>query len=585
MRYTQTLIPTRKETPVDAELPSHQLMLRAGYINQLTAGIYTLMPLALRSVQKITQIVREEMNAAGAQEILLPMVQPAEIWKQSGRWDHYGKELLRFVDRKNQEYCLTPTHEEGVTDLARQFVRSYKQMPINLYQIQVKFRDELRPRAGLMRGREFMMKDGYSFDVSFDAAEESYKKMYNAYRRIFTRCGLSFRAVEADSGNIGGSHSHEFQVLAQTGEDRILSCPKCGYAANEEKAEVKRDTSVNVFAPNTSTPAREEVATGSAHTIDEVAAFLNDKPENSIKTLVYLADGKPVVILMRGNDNLNEIKLNRIVGAENLVMASDSAIEEIMHAKVGALGPVGVDAGIPVYADLNVARMHDCICGANHTDHHFIHIEPGRDFTVTAITDLLLAQEDDACPHCGEPLQAFRGIEVGHVFLLGTKYSVPMGATYLDVNGDSHPCVMGCYGIGITRVLAAAIEQYNDENGINLPAAIAPYHVIVAPMLMKSEAVVAAAEKITAELEAAGIEVLYDDRDARAGVKFKDDDLIGIPYRITIGERNLSEGMVEFKHRADKDNTKVSVNDVVELVKSRVQNDLKSLRDAARALQ
>lgn len=574
MRYTQTLIPTRKETPADAELPSHKLMLRAGYINQLTAGIYTLLPLAFRSVRKIEQIVREELNAAGAQELLLPMVQPAEIWKQSGRWEHYGKELLRFADRKNQDYCLSPTHEEGITDVARQFIRSYKQMPINMYQIQVKFRDELRPRAGLMRGREFVMKDAYSFDTSFETAELSYKKMYDAYHRIFKRCGLSFRAVEADTGSIGGSHSHEFQVLAQTGEDRILSCPKCGYAANEEKAEVKRGDVPNAFSPHPQTPAKEEVATGNAHTIDEVAALLNASPESSIKTLVYLADGNPIIVLMRGNDNLNELKLQHKLDCANLVMATDAAIEELMGAKVGALGPC--DVKYPIYADLNVAQMHDCICGANHTDHHFIHVEPGRDFQVTAIEDLILARESDPCPHCGEKLEAFRGIEVGHVFLLGTKYSEPMGANFLDESGNAHPCVMGCYGIGITRVLAAAIEQYNDENGINLPTVIAPYHVIVAPMLMKNEAVVAAAEKIVAELEAEGIEVLYDDRDARAGVKFKDDDLLGIPYRVTIGERNLNEGLVEFKHRADQNNEKIPLSEIVQHVKNRVRSDIEN---------
>lgn len=575
MRYSQAFIFTRKETPVDAELPSHQLMLRAGYIDQLTAGVYTLMPLAWRSVQKIEHIIREEMNAAGAQEILLPMVQPGEIWMQSGRWEHYGKELLRFRDRKDQDYCLSPTHEEGVTNLVRNYINSYRQLPMNLYQIQDKFRDEIRPRAGLMRGREFIMKDGYSFDVSFDAAEISYKKMYDAYSRIFKRCGLEFRAVEADSGNIGGSHSHEFQVLAQTGEDRILSCPKCGYAANEEKAEVRRDLHDTAFTVSAATPAREEVFTGNAHSIDEVAAFLKISPENSIKTLVYLADGEPVVILMRGNDNLNEIKLAHVLGCTQLVMASDSAIEEIMGAKPGALGPIGIK--VPVYADLAVATMHDCVCGANHDDHHFLHVEPGRDFEVKAIVDLLLAQAGDPCPHCGESLQGFRGIEVGHVFLLGTKYSDPMGAVFLDEKGESKPCVMGCYGIGVTRVLAAAIEQYHDDNGINFPTAIAPYQVIVAPMLMKSETVTATADRIYEELTRAGIEVLYDDRDVRAGVKFKDDDLLGIPYRITIGERNLAEGKVEFKHRADKDNEKIDVSEIVEYVKSRIQADLKAV--------
>lgn len=566
------LIPTRKETPVDAELPSHQLMLRAGYINQLTAGIYTLLPLAWRSTQKISQIIREEMNRAGAQELLLPMVQPAEIWKQSGRWDHYGKELLRFKDRKNQEYCLTPTHEEGITDVARQFIRSYKQMPVNMYQIQVKFRDELRPRAGLMRGREFMMKDAYSFDVSYEAAEKSYKTMYDAYCRIFKRCGLAFRAVEADSGAIGGSHSHEFQVLAQTGEDRLLSCPKCGYAANEEKAEVKRNIVKTTFHPSPDTPETEEIYTGAAHTIDEVSQFLKVDPDNTLKTLVYLADGKPVVILMRGNDNLNEIKLQHVLDCETLVMASDNAVEEIMGSKPGSVGPCGIS--LPIYADLNVADMHDVCCGANRADHHLVHVEPGRDFAVTKIDDLVLAKEGDACPHCGAPLEAFRGIEVGHVFLLGTKYSEPMGANYLDEAGNSHPCVMGCYGIGVTRVMAAAIEQYHDDNGINFPTAIAPFHVIVSPMLMKNENVTSTAEKIVAQLEDAGIEVLYDDRDARAGVKFKDDDLLGIPYRITIGERNLKDGIVEFKHRADKDNEKIAVTDIVDVVVKRVREDL-----------
>ena len=564
MRYSQMLIPTRKEDPVDAELPSHRLLLRAGYIEQLTAGIYDYLPLAWRSLQKIAQIVREELNKEGAQELLLPMVQPAEVWQQSGRWDHYGKELLRFKDRKNQEYCLGPTHEEVITDLARRHIRSYRQMPINMYQIQVKFRDEVRPRGGLMRGREFMMKDAYSFDVSYEEAEVSYRKMYNAYTRIFERCGLKFRAVEADSGNIGGSHSHEFQVLAQTGEDRIVACPECGYAANEEKAEIKREVSAKSFSISSATPAKEEVHTPGQHTIDEVAAFLHIDPSQSIKTLVYLADGKPVAILLRGNENLNEIKLQRVLGCENLVMASDAAVEEVTGAKVGSLGPCGLS--FPVYADLNVATMHDCVCGANHTDYHLIHVEPGRDFKVAAIEDLILAQEGDACPHCGHALQAFRGIEVGHVFLLGTKYSEPMAATYLDENGASHPCVMGCYGIGITRVLSSAIEQLHDEHGIVLPPAIAPFHVIIAPLQLRSEAVSAVADKITADLEARGVEVLLDDRDIRPGIKFKDDDLIGIPYRITIGERNLNNGKVEFKARNESDSSLVDVDGIVDFM-------------------
>ncbi|MCL2325523.1 MAG: proline--tRNA ligase [Proteobacteria bacterium] len=575
MRYSQALIPTRKENPVDAELPSHRLLLRAGYIEQLTAGIYTLMPLAWRCARKIEAIVREELDAAGAQELLLPMVQPAEIWQLSGRWDHYGKELLRFKDRKNQDFCLSPTHEEGITDLAKRHLRSYRNMPINLYQIQVKFRDEIRPRGGLMRGREFIMKDGYSFDADYVSAEASYQRMYRAYERIFTRCGLAFRAVEADSGNIGGSHSHEFQVLAQTGEDRILSCAACGYAANEEKAEVKRNQVAQAgsgFVPSSETPQMAEVHTPNARTIDEISAFLALPPEQFIKTLIYLADGKPVAVLLQGNRSLNEVKLQRLLSCEALVLASDTAVHEATQAETGYAGPCGLQ--IPIYADLDILTMHDCATGANRSHYHVVHVEPGRDFQITKVDDLVLAQEGDPCPRCSQPLQAFRGIEVGHVFLLGTKYSEPMGAHYLDDKGESHPCVMGCYGIGITRVLAAAVEQYHDENGINFPTSIAPYHVILAPLQLKDEAVIETTERLYAELQAAGVEVLLDDRDIRPGVKFKDDDLIGVPYRITVGEKNLAQGKVEFKHRTEKTAQLLDVTEIVAHVRSTITRDL-----------
>lgn len=576
MRYSQALISTRKETPVDAELPSHRLMLRAGYIEQLTAGIYTLMPLAFRCVKKIETIVREELDATGAQELLLPMVQPADIWKLSGRWDRYGKELLRFKDRKEQDYCLSPTHEEGITDLAKRHIRSYRNMPVNLYQIQVKFRDELRPRAGLMRGREFLMKDAYSFDVDTSAAELSYQKMYDAYTRIFTRCGLKFRPVQADSGNIGGAHSHEFQVLAQTGEDKIIACSACGYAANEEKAAPRRAYDIqNHFTPDTSVAATERVHTPDARSIDDVSAFLNMAPERFIKTLIYLADGKPVAALMQGNDGLNEVKLQGLIGCETLVMAPESIIREATGCDAGFAGPCGLK--IPIYADFAVAQMHDAVTGANEAQHHLIHVEAGRDFNVTAMADLVLVKEGDACTVCGEKVEAFRGIEVGHVFLLGTNYSEPMGATYLDNNGEAHPCVMGCYGIGITRVLAAAIEQHHDEDGIDLPVSIAPYHVILAPLQLKSDDVLEATETIYRELQAAGIEVLLDDRDIRPGVKFKDDDLLGIPYRITVGQRTLAEGQVEFKHRKQKDPSLVALSEITAHVRQQIDSDLKAL--------
>lgn len=575
MRYSQALITTRKEDPVDAELPSHRLMLRAGYMEQVSAGIYSLLPLAWRSIQKIAQIVREELNAEGAQELLLPMVQPAELWQTSGRWDHYGKELLRFKDRKNQDYCLGPTHEEVITDLAKRHLRSYRSMPANLYQIQIKFRDELRPRAGLMRGREFLMKDGYSFDVDYAGAEEAYQKMYRAYFRIFTRCGLQFRAVQADSGNIGGSHSHEFQVLAQSGEDRIVACAQCGYAANEEKAELQRDPvllQMQDFVVDSQTAPLQAIHTPQARSIEEVSTFLKLEPERFIKTLLYVADGKTIAVLMQGHRNLNEIKLQHLLSCETLALASEAAILEATGAQTGFAGPVGLN--IPIYADLGILGMHDAATGANRTDYHYIHVEAGRDFKVTAIADLALAQQGDPCPTCGAELQSYRGIEVGHVFLLGTKYSEPMGAMFLDDTGAQHPMVMGCYGIGITRVLAAAIEQHHDEDGIALPTNIAPYHVILAPLQLKSEPLLQASQELYLALQKAGIEVLLDDRDIRPGVKFKDDDLLGVPYRLTLGERNLAAGKIEFKARTESEAQLLDLDKAVDFVVSCVRADL-----------
>ncbi len=578
MRFSQAFIPTRKEDPADAEMPSHRLLVRGAYIEQLTAGIYNLLPLGWRSVRKIAQIIREEMDREGAQELLMPMVQPAEIWQKSGRWDFYGKELLRFQDRKNQDYCLGPTHEEVITDLVRRHIRSYRDMPLNLYQIQAKFRDEVRPRAGLLRGREFMMKDAYSFDTSYETAKCSYDKMFAAYNRIFTRCGLRFRAVEADTGNIGGSHSHEFQVLAQTGEDRMVACPSCGYAANEEKAEFLRSESLqalkasNRLAPSAGTPALEQVETPNQRTIEEVASFLAYPKDLFIKTLVYLADNQPIIVLVRGDHEVNEVKLKRLLGAQELFLATDAVVQEVSRAEVGFAGPVGLTA--PIYADLAVAELHDAVTGANVAHHHLIHVEPGRDFQVKALADLVMAKAGHPCSHCGAPLEEFRGIEVGHVFLLGTKYAVPMEANFLDTAGNQVPAVMGCYGIGVTRVLAAAIEQGHDANGIQLPLAIAPYQLIISPLQMQNEAVVAAGERLYAEALAAGIEVILDDRDLRAGAKFKDADLIGIPLRVTIGARGLERGCVELKARDQDAAQDVSIDEVIALVQSRIADAL-----------
>lgn len=575
MRYSQAFITTRKEDPVDAELPSHRLMLRAGYIEQTSAGIYSLLPLAWRSVQKIAAIIREELNAADAQELLLPFVQPADIWQQSGRWEHYGKELLRFKDRKNQDYCLGPTHEEVITDLVKKHLRSYRQLPSNLYQIQVKFRDELRPRAGLMRGREFLMKDGYSFDVDYESAEISYQKMYDAYSRIFERCGLAFRAVEADSGNIGGSHSHEFQVLAHSGEDRMVACSACGYAANEEKAEIPRDPSLadkTGFEPQSDTPAMEKVHTPQARTIEEVSAFLKREPEAFIKTLLYVADGETIAVLIPGDKNVNETKLRALVQCENLAMASESAVREACQCPTGFSGPVGLN--IPTYADLDVLLMHDCVAGANEEDYHLIHVEPGRDFKKAVFGDIALAQEGDPCPKCNHALQSFRGIEVGHVFLLGTQYSEPLGAYYLDAQGEQHAMVMGCYGIGVTRVLAAAIEQHHDDDGMALPLSIAPYHVLLSPIQIKAEPLMNYTESLYADLKKEGIEVLLDDRDIRPGVKFKDNDLLGIPYRVTLGMRNFEQGNVEVKCRKTGEVEMVAIEGIVEWLKTRVNEGL-----------
>ena len=571
MRYSQYFIPTVKETPADAEVISHQLMLRAGMIRKLAAGIYNYLPLGLRSIRKVEQIVREEMNRAGAIELLMPSVQPAELWQESGRWEQYGKELLRIKDRKDTEFCLGPTHEEVITDLVRREVKSYRQMPLNLYQIQSKFRDEIRPRFGLMRGREFIMKDAYSFDVDSNAADLSYEKMYQAYRRIFQRCGLVFRAVEADTGSIGGTASHEFMVLAESGEDAIVSCSACEYAANVEKAESRMVESVEHAEPR----PLEKVATPGRKTIEEVSEFLGVPASTTVKMLILMADDKPVAALLRGDHELNEIKLKNYLGCDTLEMASDEIVMKATGSPIGYIGPVG--STVRIVADQAVKGLKNFITGANEVDHHLKNVNLGRDFIISEFTDIRNVAHGDPCPRCQSgTLEMWRGIEVGHVFKLGVKYSKALKATYLDSDGKEQIVFMGCYGIGIGRTVAACIEQNHDDNGIIFPLPIAPFHCIISALNIKEVPVRAAAEEIYSDLQLAGIDVLLDDRDERPGFKFKDADLIGIPLRIVVGSKNLAEGKVELKDRKTGIVELLPVAEAVAKVQAQVKEALNS---------
>ena len=549
MRYSQMLIPTTKETPAEAEVVSHQLLLRAGFIRKLTSGLYTYLPLGLAAMQKVENIVRREMNRAGAQELLMPMVQPADLWQESGRWKKYGPELLRFKDRHDRDYCLGPTHEEVITDIARRELHSYRQLPMNLYQIQTKFRDEIRPRFGLMRGREFVMKDAYSFDVSDEAAGESYRKMYDAYTRIFQCCGLEFRPVEADSGTIGGSFSHEFMVLADTGEDTLVICQACDYAANVEKAKV--------VLPDAE-PADQElqectkVATPGMKKVDRVAEFLGVTPQDVIKTMIYLVDEEPVAVLVRGDREVQSVKLKNMLNASDVELAEDDAVWKLTRLPVGYIGPV--DIPIRLVADQEVMRMVNAVAGAGEKGHHLTGVNPGRDFIPEQAGDLRQITVDDTCPLCGGTLQLTEGIEVGHIFKLGTNYSEALNATFQDQEGQQQPLVMGCYGIGVSRVVAAAIEQNHDKNGIIFPLPLAPVQVIVLNLGTKNKETTAAAENLYQDLQKAGLDVLYDDRDERPGSKFKDADLLGIPYRVTVGktwEKRWPGGVAAASKRRD----------------------------------
>lgn len=570
MRYSKLLIPTLREDPGEAEIISHRLMLRAGMIRKLSAGIYSYLPLGYRVIRKVEAIVREEMDRAGAQEVLFPIALPAELWKETGRWDQYGKELMRFKDRHDRDFCLGPTHEEVVTDLVRREVKSYRQLPINLYQIQTKFRDEIRPRFGVMRAREFIMKDAYSFDRDEQQAKESYRKMQTAYHRIFERCGLKFRAVEADPGVMGGSYSQEFMVLAETGEERIVSCTSCSYAASIERAEVKAVQPGKKSGPE---KPLERVKTPGKKTATEVAAFLKVPIGRLVKTLLYQVGDQVIAVLVRGDHEVNEVKLkNRLaaVGVHGeIALAGPERVERVTGAPSGFSGPVKLK-GIKIFADHAVKAMDDFVVGGNEKDVHLIHVQIGRDFTVEQFTDIRLAQEGDPCPRCEGRVAITRGIEVGHTFMLGKKYSEAMGAQYLNAAGKTEPFVMGCYGIGVSRTVAAAIEQNHDEKGIIWPRSLAPFHVLILPVNEQSEKVMITAELIYGTLHEGGIEVILDDREERPGVKFNDADIIGIPYQVIIGERNLKDGLVEFKERKTGEVLKIKTEEVLDFVRKLV---------------
>ncbi|EMT54151.1 prolyl-tRNA synthetase [Brevibacillus borstelensis AK1] len=566
LKQSQMLIPTLREVPSDAEIASHKLLLRAGMARQLASGIYSYLPLALRTLQKIQAIVREEMNRAGGQELLMPAMQPAELWHQTGRWDVYGPELVRLKDRHDRSFALGPTHEEVITSLVRDEINSYKKLPINLYQIQTKFRDEVRPRFGLIRSREFIMKDAYSFDTTQEGLDKNFQAMYDAYTRIFTRVGLNFRAVEADAGAIGGKGTYEFMALCDIGEDTIAYSENGDYAANLEKAEVVYKPSAK---PQGDTPAVEKVHTPDVKTIEQLTQALDVEASRIIKSLVYRVDEKLVMVLVRGDHEINEVKLKNLYDATHVGLASEQDILAAIGTPVGFVGPVGVDQEkLEIIADNFVQDVADGVAGANEKDYHLVHVQAGRDFTVSRYADLRNIMEGDECPRGGGLIKFARGVEVGHVFKLGTKYSTAIGATYLDENGRSQPMIMGCYGIGVSRTLAAAIEQNNDEHGIIWPVSIAPFHVHVIPVNAKVEAQRLISEEITEALEAAGVEVLYDDRPERAGVKFKDADLIGLPLRITVSDKASEEGLVEVRVRRTGETHEVKRTELVSFVKS-----------------
>lgn len=567
MRYSQFGLTTLKEVPAEAELVSHQLMLRAGLIRRLASGLFTWMPFGLRVLRKVEAVVREEMNRAGALELLMPAVHPAELWQESGRWEQYGPLLLRMTDRAQREYCFGPTHEEVITDIARKELRSYKQLPLNWYQVQTKFRDEIRPRFGVMRSREFIMKDAYSFDIDAAGLEASYQKMHAAYTAIFERLGLEFRVVDADSGEIGGNRSQEFHVIADSGEDAIAYCDADNYASNIESAATLPPAGDRPAA----TESLEKVATPCAKSMTELCKFLDVAPTATLKTLIVEGDETPIALVLRGDHELNAVKAQKIEGvASPLTMADHATVSRVSGSEPGFAGPIGLD--IPVYFDHATANMADFVIGANESDMHYTGANFGRDIESTATVDLRNVVAGDPTPGGSGTLSIARGIEVGHIFQLGTKYSDALGARVLGKDGKEQPLEMGCYGIGITRIVAAAIEQNHDESGIIWPDPLTPFQVVIVPINMhRSDEVRAAAETLYRELEAAGYEVLFDDRDARPGVKFADAELLGIPHRLVVSDRGLAAGELEYRHRSDTESRNLKREDALkQLTGSRV---------------
>ena len=560
--------PTLRELPADAVVVSHQYMLKAGMMRKIGNGIYSFLPLAWRSIQKVEKIIREEINKTGTQEIMMPIVQPAELWQKTGRWDVFGPEMFKLKDRNDREYCLGPTHEELVTSLIQMDTTSYKQLPVSVYQIQNKYRDEKRPRFGLMRSREFIMKDGYTFDADEEGLDKQYKLMYDAYTRIFTRCGLTFRPVIADSGAIGGSGSHEFEVLADSGEADIVYCENCDFAANIEAVDP-----LTVKCDIHNDKEKELVETPGQHTIEMVCDFLHAPVAQSVKAVVYNVDGLVVLAMVRGDHEVNETKIQHIYNAINVDMASDEDLKKV-SLTAGYISPIGLKRtkDFDILVDPTVMEMQDACCGANEKDKHYIHVNPARDFTDVRVETIRQIQEGDVCPHCGGKIVRCRGIEVGQVFKLGTKYSEALHATFLDNQGKSHPFVMGCYGIGVTRTVAASIEQNHDDDGIIWPVAIAPYEAVIVPANNKSEEVMAAARKLYEDMEDGRDEVVLDDRNERAGIKFKDADLIGYPVRVTIGKKWQQSGCVEIKIRRSGEVVEVPLEEakdkVLEILKT-----------------
>lgn len=558
MRWSRALLNTLREAPQDAEIVSHKLMIRAGMLRKLGGGLYTYMPMGLRALHKIEAIIREEMERAGAQETLFPILQPAELWKQTGRWETMGPGMFRVQDRKEAWYVLAPTAEEAFTALAKNEISSYRQLPCTIYQLQNKFRDEIRPRFGLIRGKEFIMKDAYSFDMDEAGADKSYRAMYDAYVRIFARVGLAAKPVEADTGDIGGNFSHEFMVFAASGEDGILDCGACGYAANQERAE-RRQVKVPY---QVEAGAAERVATPGKHSCEDVAAFLGVPADQVVKSLVVLANGKPVMVLVPGNRELNELKLRRLLGGAK-IEAADEATVAAVAGPVGSIGPVGLKAEVPVYADSSLMGAADVVVGANEEGAHLRYVSLARDAKVSSYEDLVVVAEGDLCPHCGQPLAIRRGTEVGQCFKLGKKYSQAFGATYLDEAGAPQVLTMGCYGIGVSRTLQAIVEQSNDENGIIWPASVAPYQVALLILDPDNADVVAKAEALGEALEAQGIDVFVDDRAERPGVKFKDADLIGLPVRVVAGAKGFAKGGFEVRRRTEKESAIVAPEQAV----------------------